>query len=54
LRVDVGSNSYFTTLIGTVFLIELIADGISRKIGSNEIQDCLERLEQYNSILDIL
>lgn len=54
LRVDVGSNTYFTTLIGTVFLIELIADGISRKIGKHEIQDRLKRIEQYNSILDIL
>lgn len=52
LRVDIDSNSYFASQIGVNFLIELIGNGVSRKIGA-PVQERLKHVEHYLSQFEL-
>lgn len=47
-RIDIGSNTFFSSQIGINFLIELLGNGISREIGSS-LQERLQHVDYYIS-----
>ena len=51
LRVDIGNGSFFPVLTGAFFLIELLADSISRKVDDHKVTERLERIERYTSYI---
>lgn len=53
MRVDIDSNSFSTSQIGVNFLIELIGNGISRKIGA-PVQERLNHVEHYISQFELI
>lgn len=52
-RIDIGSNAFFSSHIGINFLIELIGNGISRKIGT-ALEERLHIVEQYVSRFELI
>ncbi len=53
LRVDTGSNSFFPSMIGVNFLIELLGNGISREIDAN-VEERMKKIEYYLGQFDHL
>lgn len=51
LRVDIGNGAFFPVLTGAFFLIELLADSISRKVDDHKVTERLERIERYTSYI---
>jgi DNA-binding MurR/RpiR family transcriptional regulator len=52
-HIDIGSNAFFSSHIGINFLIELIGNGISRKIGT-ALEERLHIVEQYVSRFELI
>lgn len=52
-RIDIGSNAFFSSHIGINFLIELIGNGISRKIGT-ALEERLNMVEHYISKFELI